>query len=103
MASANHRDFVVQNRWEIKAGPPILYRGFRLRQEACCPNHFEDGGARLSQPQHVRQPQKPWNFVRSFGNPGCCGWDTRAPFHLGNTPQGYGGQVTTQQADVRVG
>jgi len=22
--------------------------------------------------------------VRSFGNPGCCGWDTRAPFHLGN-------------------
>ena len=25
-------------------------------------------------------------FVRSFGNPGCCGWDTYAPFHLGNTP-----------------
>jgi hypothetical protein len=48
MASANHRDFVVQNRWDIKAGPPILYRSFRLRQ-------------------------------------------------------GYGGQVTTQQADVRVG
>jgi hypothetical protein len=43
-------------------------------------------GARLSQPQHIRQLQNPWNFVRSFGNPGCCGWDTRAPFHLGNTP-----------------
>jgi len=39
-----------------------------------------------SQPQHVRQLQNPWNFARSFGNPGCCGWDTRAPFHLGNTP-----------------
>ena len=24
--------------------------------------------------------KKTWNFVRSFGNPGCCGWDTRAPF-----------------------
>ena len=35
---------------------------------------------------------KPVEFARSFGNPGCCGWDTRAPFHLGNTPQGYGGQ-----------
>jgi len=57
-------------------------RNFR----ACCPNHFGDAGARLSQPQHVRQPQSPWNFVRSFGNPGCCGWDTCAPFHLGNTP-----------------
>jgi hypothetical protein len=45
-------------------------------------------GARLSQPQHVRQLQNPWNFVRSFGNPGCCGWDTRAPFHLGNTLSG---------------
>jgi prepilin-type N-terminal cleavage/methylation domain-containing protein len=50
-------------------------------------------GARLpardlseSQPQHVRQTKSPWNFLRSFGNPGCCGWDTRAPFHLGNTP-----------------
>jgi len=21
--------------------------------------------------------------MRSFGNLGCCGWDTRAPFHLG--------------------
>jgi hypothetical protein len=29
--------------------------------------------------------------VRSFGNPGCCGWDTRAPFHLVNTPLGEGG------------
>jgi len=48
MASAYHYDFVVQNRWDIKAGPPILYRGFRLRQ-------------------------------------------------------GYAGQVTTRQADVRVG
>jgi hypothetical protein len=40
---------------------------------------FGDGGARLpardlseSQPQHVGQPQNPWNFVRSFGNPGGC-------------------------------
>ena len=39
-------------------------------------------GMRLSQPQHVRQPPKPWNFARSFGNPCCCGWDTRAPFWL---------------------
>jgi hypothetical protein len=53
---------------------------------ACCPNHFGAGGARLSQPQHVRQTQSPWNFVRSSGNPSCCGWDTRAPFHLGYTP-----------------
>jgi hypothetical protein len=50
---------------------------------------FACQSARLSQPQHVRQPQNPWNFVRSFGNPGCCGWDTRAPFHLGNTPSRY--------------
>jgi hypothetical protein len=28
--------------------------------------------------------------MRSFGNPGCCGWDTRAPFHFGNTPLGEG-------------
>jgi len=39
-----------------------------------------------SQPQHVRQPQNPWNFVRSFGNPGCGCPDSRAPFHWGNTP-----------------
>jgi hypothetical protein len=45
-------------------------------------------GARLpardlseSQPQHVRQSNNPWKFVRSFGHPGCGGWDTRAPFH----------------------
>ena len=64
---------------------------------ACCPNHFGAGGARLSQPQHVRQPQNPWNFVRSFGNPGCCGWDTRAPFHFGNTPLGDGGSSLNTQ------
>ena len=40
-----------------------------------------------SQLQHVRQSKNPWNFVRSFGNPDCCGWDTRAPFHLCNTPR----------------
>jgi hypothetical protein len=39
-----------------------------------------------SQPQHVRQPQNPRNFVCSLVNPGCGGWDARAPFHLGNTP-----------------
>jgi hypothetical protein len=38
----------------------------------------ESGGARLSQPQHVRT-ENPWNFMRSIGNPSCCGWDTRAP------------------------
>ncbi len=60
---------------------------------ACCPNHFGGGGARLpardlseSQPQHFRQHQNLWNFVRSFSNSSCCGWDTRAPFHLDNTP-----------------
>ena len=36
-------------------------------------------GARLSQPQHVWQSKDPRNLVRSIGNPGCCGWDTRAP------------------------
>jgi hypothetical protein len=41
-------------------------------------------GARLSQPQHIRQTKNPWNFVRSFGNPGCCGWDTRVPFSANN-------------------
>jgi hypothetical protein len=41
---------------------------------------FAVPGARLSQPQHVQQLQDQWNFVRSFGKPGCCGWDTRAPF-----------------------
>src|ERR1700690_1036899 len=40
-------------------------------------------GARLSQPQHVRQAKSRWNFVRSFVNPGRCGWDTRVPFHFG--------------------
>jgi len=68
--------------------------------EGVLPKFFGDGGARLpardrlaihrslseSQPQHVRQPQNPRNFVCSLVNPGCCGWDTRAPFHLGNTP-----------------
>jgi hypothetical protein len=29
-----------------------------------------------------RSPKSSRHFVRSFGNPGCCGWDTRAPFHL---------------------
>jgi len=29
MTSANHHDFVVQNRRDIKMGPPILYHGFR--------------------------------------------------------------------------
>ena len=29
---------------------------------------------------------KPVEFRALIGNPGCCGWDTRAPFHLGNTP-----------------
>jgi hypothetical protein len=29
-----------------------------------------------------RTPKSSRHFVRSFGNPGCCGWDTRAPFHL---------------------
>jgi hypothetical protein len=28
-ASANHHDFVVQNRGEFKMGPTVLYRGFR--------------------------------------------------------------------------
>src|ERR1017187_5103017 len=50
-------------------------------------------GARLSQPQQIENPRTLWNFVRSFGNPGCCGWDTRAPFHLGNTPLGEGGLI----------
>src|ERR1017187_9503126 len=39
-------------------------------------------GARLSQPQQIENPRTLRHFVRSFGNPGCCGWDTRAPFHL---------------------
>ena len=82
---------------------PIIQRrfgDFRLRQGACCPNHFGAGGARLSQPQHVRYLQNPWNFVRSFGNPGCCGWDTRAPFHFGNTPKTTAGQVGVFRAGV---
>jgi hypothetical protein len=29
-----------------------------------------------------RSPKSERHFVCSFGNPGCCGWDTRAPFHL---------------------
>ena len=33
-----------------------------------------------------RTPKSSRHFVRSFGNPGCCGWDTRAPFHLGTRP-----------------
>jgi hypothetical protein len=40
---------------------------------------FGDGGARLCEPQHVRQSKNPWNFARSFGTPGCCGSQTRAP------------------------
>ena len=40
-----------------------------------------------SQTQHVRQFKNPWNFPRFFGNPSCCGWDTRAPFHWGNAPR----------------
>jgi hypothetical protein len=39
----------------------------------------------MSQPQHVRQSQYPSNFVRSFGNPGCCGWNTRTLFLLRNS------------------
>jgi hypothetical protein len=44
---------------------------------------FVDGGPRLSQPQHPRQLKSLWNFLWSFGNPGRCGWDTRAPFPSG--------------------
>jgi hypothetical protein len=46
--------------------------------------------------------QKPWNFVRSFGNPSCCGWDTRAPFHLSNTPLGGGGLSRVQCSELRM-
>jgi len=52
---------------------------------------FGDGGARLCEPQHVQQFENPWNFLRPFGTPGYCGSQTRAPFHLGNTPLGEGG------------
>jgi hypothetical protein len=38
--------------------------------------------------------------MRSFGNPGCCGWDTRAPFHFGNTPKTTAGQVGTFRAGM---
>jgi hypothetical protein len=33
---------------------------------------------------------KPVEFRALIGNLGCCGWDTLAPFHLGNTPFGCG-------------
>jgi len=29
-----------------------------------------------------RSPKSLQHFVRSFGNPGCCEWDTRAPCYL---------------------
>ena len=98
-------DIPVRGFGRLSSRPALPAQTFRpgTVSRACCPNHFGDNGARLpardtdfvacsrkrslseSQPQHVRQPQNPWNFVRSFGNPGGCRWDTRAPFHLGNT------------------
>jgi hypothetical protein len=53
---------------------------------ACCPNHFRRRRS-AAVPAAARSiVQNPSNFVHSFGNPGCCGWDTRAPFLLGITP-----------------
>jgi hypothetical protein len=48
-------------RQQIQCSFAPVFRGRNLR--ACCPNHFGDGGARLSQPQHVGRPPNPWNFV----------------------------------------
>jgi hypothetical protein len=38
------------------------------------------------------------NSVRSSGNPGCCGWDTRAPFHFGNTPRASNSVAARERA-----
>jgi len=37
-------------------------------------------GARLSQPQQIENPKTLRYFVRSFGNPGCCGHPRSVPF-----------------------
>ena len=47
---------------------------------------FGDGGARLCEPQHVQPFENPWNFLRPFGTPCCCGSQTRAPFQSAAQP-----------------
>ena len=41
--------------------------------------------------------------MRSFGNAGCCGWDPRAPFHLGFTPTGYAQSKTSNLFVIETG
>jgi hypothetical protein len=53
----------MRYKWPNKSLQATWDGVFRRRRGACCPNHFGDGGARLSQPQHVGRPPNPWNFV----------------------------------------
>ena len=68
-------------------------KGFRGRAlkggrilRACCSNCLGGNGARLSQPQRLRQRSKTGILVSPSDMRSRCGWGTRGPFLLCNTP-----------------
>src|SRR6185437_9464617 len=72
----------------------FLIFSFRLRQGACCPNQKERGPVARSN----LIPAETSEIFPSLGKSDIAAAHRAALRHLGNTPQGYGGQVGSAQS-----